>query len=232
MITLTWHAHAAFSVTATGAPRVLVDPYRPGGLGGRFRLPPIDAPADLVLVTHWHEDHSWVGPAQRGAVIADTTGSWAGLPVTAVAAYHDTEQGARMGLTRMLAFTMGGLRVAHLGDVGVAPTDAQWGALGAPDVLLVPAGGTYTIGPAEAARVAERSGAAWIVPMHCAHPGVDLPLAPVEDFVAAWRGHTERLPSRTVTLDTRPAAPVALLLPPCGPDERFGPTVAITERTP
>lgn len=215
MLRLTWHGHAAFSLSGEAGPRVLVDPHRPGGLGGRFRLPPITDPADLVLVTHWHEDHSWVGDAQRGALVADRTGTWAGVPVVAVEAFHDTERGARMGLTRMLALTLGGLRVAHLGDIGLPPDDAQWAALGPADVVLVPAGGTFTIGPAEAAAVGERSGARWVVPMHCAHPAVDLPLEPVEAFLARWRGDVERPPSATVTLDPSapPARPLALVLP-------------------
>lgn len=233
MLTLTWHAHAAFSLEAEGAPRVLVDPYRPGGLGGRFRLPPIDVPADLVLVTHWHEDHSWLGPAHRGAAVADTSGRWAGVPVVAVEAYHDAERGARMGLTRMLLVELGGLRVAHLGDVGAPPDDAQWAALGPIDIALVPAGGTYTLGPAEAAIVARRSGATWVVPMHCAHAGVDLPLEPVDRFVDAWRGPVERPTSRRLVFDpsARPGHPVALVLPPCAPAPPFATTTVSEVRT-
>ncbi|GMV44272.1 MAG: hypothetical protein AMXMBFR64_59880 [Myxococcales bacterium] len=230
MITLRWHGHAAFTVTA-GALRVLVDPYRPGALGGRFRLPPIEEPADLVLITHWHEDHSWVGGAQRGALVADTTGEWLGVPVTAVAAFHDREGGARMGLTRMLAFSLGGLRVAHLGDIGVPPTDAQWEALGPVDVLLVPAGGTWTIDPAEAVAVAVRSGASWVVPMHVANPSIDLALAPVEDFIAAWEGAVQRIGGDTVTLSEPPASPVAVLLA-CGAGANLDTTDPPPERTP
>lgn len=191
---------------------MLVDPFRPGGLGGRFRLPPITVAADVVAITHYHEDHSWLDRAQARAVVADATGTFLGLEVTTVPAYHDRELGTRMGLVSMLAFSLGGLRVVHLGDVGVEPTPGQWRALGQPDVLLVPAGGTFTLGPAEAAEVARASGASWVVPMHCADLRVELPLRPVEEFLEAWGGAALHLEGPSVRLDAteRPSAPVVL----------------------
>jgi L-ascorbate metabolism protein UlaG (beta-lactamase superfamily) len=56
------------------------------------------------------------------------------------------------------------------------------------DVLMIAAGGTWTLDGAAAAKLAWQSGARAVVPMHCADPRVNLALLPVAEFLQAWPG--------------------------------------------
>ena len=77
------------------------------------------------------------------------------------------------------------MRVAHLGDLGHEPDEAQLAAIGAPDVLLIPVGGFYTIDAATAAAVAEKIGARITVPMHYRGEGFGYDvIGTVEEFTA------------------------------------------------
>jgi L-ascorbate metabolism protein UlaG (beta-lactamase superfamily) len=125
--------------------------------------------------------------------------------------FHDRSGGTRMGLARMLSLTDGVTRVVHCGDLGTfGPEDVAW--LRGCDVLLVPAGGTYTLDGAQAADLARQVQARWTVPMHAADPRVDLPLRPLLDFLQAWTGPV--LERAVLSLADPPPPGVVLLAPP------------------
>jgi L-ascorbate metabolism protein UlaG (beta-lactamase superfamily) len=104
------------------------------------------------------------------------------------------------------------LDIVHLGDLGVKLNPHQQALLGKPDVLLLPVGGTYTLGPEEAASTAEQLEAGWIVPMHGYHPKIDLPLRPISDFVEAWQGEISTQKTSHLLLDNRPKKPTVVHL--------------------
>ena len=58
------------------------------------------------------------------------------------------------------------VRVAHLGDLGHELSKRQIEQLNGIDVLLVPVGGGYTIGPEQAAKVVVEIQPGIVVPMH------------------------------------------------------------------
>ena len=77
-----------------------------------------------------------------------------------------------------------GLRVVHLGDLGHMLSDEQIAALGRVDILLIPVGGYFTIGPEQAAALAERLQPSITVPMHYRGAGFGYEvIGPVEDFL-------------------------------------------------
>ena len=214
MIRLVFHGHAAVELQAEDTPTLLFDPYRPDGLDGRFQLPPIDASPDVIAITHHHEDHAWRPAAWAEVPTLDHAGNCGGLVFDAMPAYHDTQRGTRMGLTTLLAVTYAGMRVVHLGDLGTALNPAQEAFVGTPDVLIVPVGGTYTLGPPEAAALIRRVAPSWAIPVHARHPRIDLPLRPVEEFLAAWTGARMRDVGSAIVLDERPAKPTVVPLEP------------------
>ena len=187
---LSFLGHAAFDLTLAGV-RVCLDPHKPGALGGRFQLPEIVGPFDAVVHTHGHEDHSAWTPALGTTVVLDRPQRFGALAVTTRPAFHDAAGGARMGMVRMVSLAGEGLRVVHCGDLGDwDDDDVRW--LQGADVLLVPAGGTFTLDGAQAAQLAVAVGARLTVPMHCADPRVAVPLLPVAAFLAAWPGPVVR----------------------------------------
>ena len=67
----------------------------------------------------------------------------------------------------MFIFETGGVRIAHLGDLGHVLTNDQLAAIGAVDVLLVPVGGKFTIDGLMATRVVEQlRPRIMVIPMH------------------------------------------------------------------
>ncbi len=131
-----------------------------------------------------------------------------------IPAYHDTTLGTTMGLTSLIAVHYAGIRVVHLGDLGAPLTDAQRAFIGSPDLLIVPVGGTYTLGPEEAARLVEEVAPGWALPVHGAHPGIDLPLRPVSEFLEFWNGEVASGSSSEATWTERPPETQVIPLAP------------------
>lgn len=170
---ITWYGHSCFLVeTAEGS--VLLDPYAPGSVPG-LRLPEVSA--DLVLCSHGHSDHSW----REGVKLS---GREAKLHVEKLETFHDEKQGALRGPNTIHVLEAEGLRLAHLGDLGHMLSDGQIAALGRVDILLIPVGGYFTIGPDTAADLAEKLQSPITVPMHYRgrNFGYEV-IGPVEDFL-------------------------------------------------
>ena len=59
-----------------------------------------------------------------------------------------------------------GLRVAHLGDLGHTLSDDLVNEMGEIDILMIPVGGFFTIGPKEAAEIVGKIDPYFTLPMH------------------------------------------------------------------
>jgi L-ascorbate metabolism protein UlaG (beta-lactamase superfamily) len=209
-----WYGQSAFCLS-DGERRVVIDPFgdmTPMQARRRWEYPPIDGvTADLVLVTHEHLDHTGVEAIGGDPVVLRSTAGRLDSPVgevLAVASEHDAAAGTERGPNTLFAFTLGGLRVAHLGDLGQpALRPEQAAALGRVDLLFVPVGGGPTIGAAQAAEIAATLGARVVVPMHYRTERIDF-LEPVDAFAGAAR--------RALRLET-PAFAVEDVLDDAGP---------------
>lgn len=190
---LTWHGHSCFTLETDRGSLVMdpmVDNYVPG-------FGPINAVADAVYCSHGHSDH-------HGLEAVTLTGNPCTVEVETVPSWHDEAQGSKRGSNTIHCFRAEGMRVVHLGDLGCLLTEEQAAPLKGCDVLLLPVGGFYTIGPEEAKAVADHLSPRIIIPMHYKGDtfGYDV-LARVEDFLALCGSFT-RLegPSFTVTPET------------------------------
>ena len=170
---ITWYAHSCFLVeTADGS--AVLDPYAPGSVPG-LSLPPLEA--DLVLCSHEHSDHNYRDGVKR-------SGQETKLHIERIETFHDEKQGALRGPNTIHVLEAEGLRLAHLGDLGHMLSEEQIAALGRVDILLIPVGGYFTIGPDTAAELAEKLRPAITVPMHYRGAGFGYEvIGPVEDFL-------------------------------------------------
>jgi L-ascorbate metabolism protein UlaG (beta-lactamase superfamily) len=114
-----------------------------------------------------------------------------------------------------MIFEAEGLRVVHLGDLGHPLSDAQIRAIGAVDVLLIPVGGHFTIGPAEADRVIAQLKPRVVIPMHFkTKVNESWPIGTVDDYL---RGRPAKRVGAKVAI-TKAGLPAAhetwVLLPP------------------
>ncbi|MEA2155367.1 MAG: hypothetical protein QOE11_1507 [Solirubrobacteraceae bacterium] len=218
-----WYGQSAFALRTPEA-AVFIDPF--GDLsamaarGMRFDYPPIaDVAADLLLVTHEHADHNATDRIAGDPPVLRSTAGTLDSPlgeVVAVASEHDDAAGTRRGPNTIFVFDLGGLRIAHFGDFGQsALRDEQAAAIGQVDLAFLPVGAGPTIGGEQAAAIARRIGARWVVPMHYRTHRIDF-LEPVDGFLDQLADvhrpgesgfDTEALPAATELLAIVPEAP-------------------------
>ncbi len=206
-----WYGQSAFALRGDAA-TVAIDPFGDmsalsQGRGIKWEYPAISGlEADLLLVTHEHGDHNAVEVVGGEPHILRSTAGTLESPigeVLAVASEHDEVAGTQRGPNTIFAFTLDGVRVVHFGDFGQAALRAeQAAALGRADLLIVPVGGGPTIGGAQAAEIAGRLGARWIVPMHYRTERIGF-LEPADDFLGRF-AHVARLDAPRFTLAELP----------------------------
>ena len=219
---LTWYGQSCFLLESASGARILMDPL-PTNMG---YLPPADLHANAVTISHEHPDHTNLALLQgKPRVLRGLTADKKGwmridervkdITVRSVGVYHDNKRGADNGLHTVFIFETGGVRIAHLGDIGHALTDQQISAIGSVDVVLVPVGGGTTVDAQEATHVVDQIRPRLIViPMHYktdAMTGKEL--ATVDAFVAGRPNVRHEKSNRVAItgLRTKPSAEVVLL---------------------
>jgi len=180
-----WLGHASFLITSDKGIRIITDPYESGGFGGSLNYAPIREEADVVVVSHEHADHNHVTGIRGSPQVVRGAGTHRAhdIELKGVPVYHDTSSGRERGKNAIMTFTVDGLRVCHVGDLGHQPSDEQLAEVGPVDVLLVPVGGNYTIDAAEATRLIERMKPSVVVPMHFRTDKCLFPITGVEEFL-------------------------------------------------
>lgn len=189
---LTWYGHSCFGLDFGPGGSVVFDPYSPGSVPGT-ELPKKLA-ADLVLCSHQHGDHN---AADR----VKLNGRKPAFSVTLLDSFHDSEKGAKRGPNTIALVEYDGFRAVHLGDQGCALSAEQIEALKEPDLLMIPVGGFFTIGPDEAVSILHQLQPRVAVPMHYRRGkmGYNV-LSSLEEFLEKVGAYTEL---DTGTLDIR-----------------------------
>ena len=196
---ITFYAHASFRLEADG-PSVVTDPYTPGPEGSNFD--PIDEPADLVILSSatdsFHSDPSHVrgDPTVVNALELPPEGEEVlGLrirPFPAMESYT-FDFGRDPDANALYLFTLGGLRVLHMGDIGnPVPPEHLEALAGNVDVLFALTGAHATISLEDLDVAIAAIGPRVVIPMHYHNPRGVLEIEPVDTFI-------ERCPSEAVT---------------------------------
>ncbi|UCE81491.1 MAG: MBL fold metallo-hydrolase [Methanobacteriota archaeon] len=175
-----WHGHACFEVA--GSSVVVTDPHDGKSIGIR----PPKVTADVVLVSHDHFDHNCpraVKGLESTVIDEPVMTVEKGVRVEGVEAFHDEQRGTKRGRVTLFRFELDGLSFCHLGDLGHILDEVQAERLAGVDVLFVPVGDVFTVGPEGARRVVEQLGPRVAVPMHYRTLGLSLSIRPVQDFL-------------------------------------------------
>jgi L-ascorbate metabolism protein UlaG (beta-lactamase superfamily) len=220
-----WYGQSAFQLEGDGA-TVFIDPFGDmsaalSSRGLEWRYPPIErTAADLLLVTHEHPDHNAVELVDAPVTVRSRAGRHESPvgEVVGVSSEHDDVAGTARGANTILCFTLGGLRICHLGDLGQpALRPEQRAAIGEVDLLFVPAGGGPTIGGEPAAALVRELAPRLVIPMHYRTPQISF-LEPADAFLEALGAPLQRLDSSRLTVEDllERGAPttVAVLAPP------------------
>lgn len=179
MMRLQWYGHACFLVRSKVGTKVVTDP--PEAQVG-YALPQDEA--DVVTCSHQHFDHCAAALVKGNPRVITEPGSYQikDFQIQGIGTEHDQVHGAERGPNIVFVLEADGVRVCHLGDLGHRLTPEQEAAIGVVDVVLVPAGGVFTMEPDVAAEVAKSLGPSIIVPMHFKTEALSFELGPVEAF--------------------------------------------------
>ncbi len=224
--TLRWFGQSFFQLeTATGK-KVVFDPHA---------IPHFGRPlvsADLVLVTHPHNDHNQpevlenfkdkprVIEAVKTVGKGGTKTEWNAVDekvglirVRSLGTYHDAVGGMQRGKNGVWIVEADGLVFVHLGDLGHELSPEQVKAVGKVDVLIVPVGGIYTLNGEQAKKVVdELKPRLFVIPMHYGVPGYDDLLAP-DEFLSDFKDVTKlKTNELAIPLDAKPDAPTVVLM--------------------
>ena len=213
-----WLGHAAFLLETKDGVRIVMDPYESGGYGGALGYGPVDTEADIVTVSHeQHEDHNYTSTVKGNPVITKGPGldTVKGVEIRRVHTFHDDSGGKERGENYVFCLKADGMLVCHMGDLGHLLSKDQVAEIGQPDVILLPVGGTFTVGPAEASQVTEQLKPRIVIPMHYKTPKCAFPIEEVEAFLKG-KSKVRKVGDSTVEIDpaSLPAPTEVVVLEP------------------
>lgn len=179
-IKIAWYGQSMFQVVTPKGTKIFLDPHNIE----EYRITPTNV--DLVLMSHLHNDHNQIEGVVKNAKEAkqfnavkkagpnDLVQEWnlidekfSDVRFFSVATYHDNKRGMDRGKNGCWVLDVDGVRIVHLGDLGHTLNKEQLKKIGEVDVVMVPAGGVYTIDGIQAFTVAQSlKPKRYIIPMH------------------------------------------------------------------
>lgn len=189
MIRIQWLAHAAFLIEGEGL-RIITDPYEPNET---MNLPPITETTDIVIRSSDDDEaHCFVETIPPGfelvtaTEIVDTGATARGIQFDAIWSQESLIHKDVARDNAMYRFSLEGINIAHMGDVGNPLSQAQMEALAGVDILLALTGGPPTIELEDLNRVINYVKPKVVIPMHYRIPGPRFFMRPVTDFTAFY----------------------------------------------
>lgn len=180
---ITWLGHSCFKIqdkTGPEAITVVTDPFDKS-IG--LKVPNFEA--DIVTVSHNHNDHNNTGAIRGNPFIIKSAGEYdvKGVFIDGAETYHDEKEGAERGKNIIYRIDIDDISVAHLGDLGHILDAKQLGKLEGTDILLIPVGGIFTLDAKKAVEVVSQIEPRIVIPMHYKTPGLKINLEPIDKFI-------------------------------------------------
>ncbi len=164
---ITWLKHSSFKFqdkTGSEGMTLITDPFDSKYVGLKMS----NLEADILTISHEHEDHSNKGSIKGNPYIVDSAGEYdvKGVSILGVESFHDSEEGAERGKNVIFRFEIDGIVVTHLGDLGHVLDNKQLQGLVGTDILIIPVGGKYTIDAKKAVEIVSQIEPRIVIPMH------------------------------------------------------------------
>jgi L-ascorbate metabolism protein UlaG (beta-lactamase superfamily) len=204
-----WCGHATFLITSASGTKIVTDPYEPGGYNGALAYGSIPDEINIAVVSHDHPDHNYVKALKGKPQVVKGTGTKAVscIEFKGIPTYHDTTKGKERGQSTIFCFTVDGVRLCHLGDLGHTLSAKEIAEVGQVDVLMIPVGGFFTIDAKVATEVMHSLKPRLVIPMHVKTAKCSFPITTVDEFIAG-KSNVKKLTTSEidVTKDTLPAS--------------------------
>jgi L-ascorbate metabolism protein UlaG (beta-lactamase superfamily) len=181
-VTIKWLGHSCFLISLDDKVKIVTDPFDKS-----VGYPMPDVSADICVVSHEHFDHNCVSAVKGNPEVVKGKGEKKVKDVNfkGVGAFHDEKQGSLRGEDTIFLWELGGIKFAHVGDLGTELSQDQINQMGPVEVLFVPTGGYYTIDAPTADKVISNLNPRVVIPMHYKTPvmGPNFPIAGVDEFL-------------------------------------------------
>lgn len=180
---ITWLGHSCFKIqdkTGTDGISVITDPF---GKSTGLKVP--NCEADIVTVSHGHDDHNNIDCLRGQPFVINSAGEYEikDICVEGVESFHDDKEGKERGKNIIYRIEMDGVSIVHLGDLGQSLNSKQIERLAGTDILLIPVGGKFTIDAKKAVEVVSQIEPRIVIPMHYKTKDLNLDIEGVEKFV-------------------------------------------------
>lgn len=206
--------HAAFFLESENGTRIITDPYKPGCFDGGIKYGPITEEADIVTISHEHDDHNCTDVKGNPVFVRGAgTKEIKGITITGTDVFHDESGGSERGSNTIFKMTIDGMNIVHLGDLGHALSEEDIKKIGKVDVVFIPVGGYFTIDAAIAEETVAKLNPRIVIPMHYKTEKCAFPIASIGDYikhkdVEKFEGSVEiqkdNLPNKQMTYVLKP----------------------------
>ncbi|NCN07759.1 MBL fold metallo-hydrolase [Candidatus Falkowbacteria bacterium] len=148
---------------------IATDPYN-----DNYGLKVQKFPADIVTISHDHEDHNNIDAIKGEPFIIKTPGEYEtkGVFIHGIPAHHDNKDGQERGNIVMFKINTENISIAHLSDLGHDLNSDLLDRIGSIDILLLPVGGVYSIDAKTASKIVSAIEPRIVIPMHYDIPGL------------------------------------------------------------
>ncbi len=164
---ITWYGLGCFRMNERGYPAIVTDPFYDQDVG--YELPHLTTEVITLSspLDNGHDDVRWTGMRGHPHVFA-SPGEFelGGLFISGLASYRDNKKGSKRGQNIIYTYSVNGLTLCHLGDLGHVPNQTQIEAIGPVNVLLVPVGVPGGMTPAMASEAISLIEPNIIIPMN------------------------------------------------------------------
>ncbi len=175
-----WYGQSCFKIEAKKAV-IAMDPFHKD-----IGLTPPRFKADIVTVSHQHNDHNNVSSLMGDPFVVDDPGEYEfrDTSIRGIHSFHDQEQGQKRGSNTIFVIETEDMRVCHLGDFGQKElNNEQIEELTGVDILMIPVGGVYTIDGEKAAEIINQIEPKIVIPMHYKIPKLNIDLKKLDPFL-------------------------------------------------
>jgi len=194
-----WFGHASFLIESEEGIRIITDPYEPGSYDGAVGYSDIGVQADIVTVSHKHFDHNYI-QAVPGAEVVDKPKKYKikEVKIQGIASFHDDSRGSKRGGNIIFVFSIDGMKLAHLGDLGHIPDDIS--LLKGLDIVFIPVGGVFTLDAEKAGELIDLIKPKIVIPMHFKTEKLKFDIDGVDKFLRG-KSKVKRLGNSVLNVD-------------------------------